>query len=86
MTTPADADTVNETLTITHTAIGGDYATVTPASVAVRLRDDDTASIAISTSGLTIDEGQTARVHRQAEHRARQRRDGDHQPPATRRS
>ena len=61
VTAPADADTVNETLTITHTAIGGDYGTVKPASVAVRLRDDDTASIAISTSGLTIDEGQTAR-------------------------
>ena len=61
VTAPADADTVNETLTITHTAIGGDYGTVKPASVAVRLRDNDTASIAISTSGLTIDEGQTAR-------------------------
>ena len=56
---PDDDDTVNETLTITHTVSGGDYGAVTVSSVAVMLGDNDTASVAISTSGLTIDEGET---------------------------
>ena len=54
-----DADTVNETLTITHTASAGDYGSVTPASVAVSLVDNDTASVFVSTSGVTITEGAT---------------------------
>ena len=58
MTAPEDNDTISETLTIRHTASGGDYGTVTPASVAVTVRDNDTESVAISTSGLTIKEGQ----------------------------
>ena len=56
---PEDDDAVNETPTIMHTVSGGDYGAVTVSDVAVTLVDNETASVAISTSGLTIDEGET---------------------------
>ena len=55
------ADTVAETLTVTHTTRGGDYDMLATASVAVTLVDKDIAGVAINPSNLEIDEGQTAR-------------------------
>ncbi len=52
-----DADTVAETLTVTHTTRGGDYDMLATASVAVTLVDDDIAGVAINPSNLEIDEG-----------------------------
>ena len=57
---PNDADTVKETLTIRHAVSGGDYGgLVTAADVGVTLVDNNTASLNISTSGVTIKEGST---------------------------
>ena len=57
---PNDTDTVKETLTIRHAVSGGDYGgLVTAADVGVTLVDNDTASLNISTSGVTIKEGST---------------------------
>ena len=52
-----DADTVAETLTVTHTTRGGDYDMLATASVAVTLVDNDIAGVAINPSNLEIDEG-----------------------------
>ena len=54
-----DADGANDTATLTHTASGGDYASIT-ADLAVTVTDDDAADIALSETGLTVTEGDAA--------------------------
>ena len=54
----ADGDTTNATATITHSASGGDYDTVS-AQVSVLVRDDDTAGVRIEPTSLSLREGQS---------------------------
>ena len=54
-----DADAADDTVTLTHTAAGGDYAGLT-APLAVTVDDDDTATLVLSETALTVDEGDTA--------------------------
>ena len=51
-----DDDAADDTATLTHTASGGDYASVT-ADVAVRVTDDDTPGLVFSPTSLTVAEG-----------------------------
>ena len=53
-----DGDSDDETVTVTNTASGGEYAGVT-ASVAVTVDDDDTRGITITPAARTIREGAT---------------------------
>ena len=54
-----DADAVNDTATLTHTASGGDYASVSN-TLPVTVTDDDTAAIVLSETGVTVTEGDAA--------------------------
>ena len=54
-----DADGANDTGTLTHTASGGDYVTVTK-DLPVTVTDDDTAGIVLSETDLTVTEGDAA--------------------------
>ena len=54
-----DADGANDTGTLTHTASGGDYVTVTK-DLPVTVTDDDTAAIVLSETDLTVTEGDAA--------------------------
>ena len=54
-----DDDASNETATLTHTASGGDYALVSN-TLPVTLTDDDTATIVLSETDLTVTEGYSA--------------------------
>ncbi len=51
-----DADAVNDTATLTHTASGGDYGSVTR-SVSVTVADDETAELVLSKTSLNPSEG-----------------------------
>ncbi len=51
-----DDDTANDSATLTHSASGGGYGSVT-GSVAVTVTDDDTASLVIDPTALTVAEG-----------------------------
>ena len=51
-----DADAADDTVTLTHTGTGGDYAGLT-ASLEVTVDDDETAAIVLSKSALFVDEG-----------------------------
>ena len=53
-----DGDSTDETVTVTNTASGGEYAGVT-ASVRVTVEDDDTAGITFTPAARTIREGAT---------------------------
>ena len=53
-----DGDSANETVTVTNTASGGEYAGVT-ASVTVTVDDDDTRGITFTPAARTIREGAT---------------------------
>jgi len=53
-----DADTEDDTVSITHAVSGADYGTVTAAAVVVTVRDDDTPSVGVSVTTLTVREGQ----------------------------
>ena len=66
-----DVDGANDTATLTHTASGGDYASVSN-TLPVTLTDDDTAAIVLSETGLTVTEGDAAgnELHCKAGHRA----------------
>ena len=50
-----DADGSDDTATLTHTAEGGEYAGVT-ADLAVTVDDDETVSVVLSESSLSVDE------------------------------
>ena len=54
-----DNDAVNDTATLTHTASGGDYASIT-ADLPVTVTDDDAAAIVLSKTDLTVTEGDDA--------------------------
>ena len=54
-----DADSAQDTATVTHTVSGGDYASVTASDVAVTVTDNDTAGITVSPTMLTVPEGDT---------------------------
>ena len=51
-----DDDALDETVTVTLTAYGGDYGGRT-ATVAVSVTDDDTAGLVVDPGSLTISEG-----------------------------
>ena len=53
-----DADAKNDSVTLTHTAAGGEYEGV--ADLAVTVDDDETVSVVLSKSSLTVVEGDTA--------------------------
>ena len=57
--TGTDADGIDDTQALTHTATGGDYDEVT-GTVTVTVTDNDTPSVRISTTTLTVDEGAMA--------------------------
>ena len=52
-----DADSEDDSASITHAVTGADYATVTVTDVAVTVTDNDTPGVTISTATLTIGEG-----------------------------
>ena len=54
-----DEDGANDAATLTHTAAGGDYGSVT-ASLAVTITDNDTRGLVLAPTSLTIVEGASA--------------------------
>ena len=54
-----DDDVSEDSATLTHTATGGDYGSVT-ADLAVTVTDDDTAALALSAATLAVIEGESA--------------------------
>ena len=78
MTTTPSADTA----TLTHTASGGDYASITAKNLLVTVTDDDTAGIVLSKTSLTVTEGDATGVelHGGAGHPALGQR---HRSPST---
>ena len=55
-----DADAANGKATIAHSASGGDYGSVSIASVTATETDDDTAGVTLSASAVTVPEESTA--------------------------
>ncbi|KKZ13597.1 MAG: hypothetical protein TH68_06600, partial [Candidatus Synechococcus spongiarum 142] len=55
----ADANTIFETVTLSHTASGGDYGAVSQ-ELMVNVRDDDTASLVLSPAAVTVVEADSA--------------------------
>ncbi len=55
----ADNDTANDTATLTHTAAGGGYGSVT-GSVAVTVTDNDAPGLVLDPASLTVAEGASA--------------------------
>ena len=51
-----DADAADETATLTHTASGGDYGSVSK-TLAVTVHDDETPAIVLSETSLKVEEG-----------------------------
>ena len=54
-----DADSSQDTATVTHTVAGGDYASVTASDVAVTVTDNDTPGVTVAPTSLTVNEGST---------------------------
>ena len=54
-----DNDAANDTATLTHTASGGDYASVSN-TLPVTVTDDDEPAVVLSETGLTLTEGDAA--------------------------
>ena len=54
-----DDDGANDTGTLTHTASGGDYASIS-VGLTVTVTDDDEAGVVLSETGLTVTEGDAA--------------------------
>ena len=54
-----DDDAANDTATLTHTASGGDYASVSN-TLPVTVTDDDEPAVVLSETGLTVTEGDAA--------------------------
>ena len=57
-----DDNAVGETITLTHTLSGGDYAGIAADSVTVNLTDSDNRNIVLSRQSLTVTEGDAAGV------------------------
>ena len=62
--TAQDTDALNDTATLSHAVSGADYGTVTAASVAVTVSDDETVStgVVLSVNPATLTEGGGAKV------------------------
>ena len=58
VTAVEDADMADDSVTLTHTATGGNYAGET-ADLAVTVDDDETVSVVLSETALSVDEGDT---------------------------
>ena len=56
VTAAEDADGADDSVTLTHTATGGNYAGET-ATLAVTVDDDETVSVVLSKSSIAVDEG-----------------------------
>ena len=54
-----DDDAADESATLSHTASGGDYGTVT-GNVAVTVTDTDTAGLVFDPASVTVNEGESA--------------------------
>ena len=59
VTAGQDDDAANDTATLTHTASGGDYGSVSN-TLPVTVTDDDEADIVLSETGVTVTEGDAA--------------------------
>ena len=60
VTAAADSDMVDEDpVTLTHSASGGDYASVTAPGLTVRVEDNDISGATVQPDRVTIDEGDT---------------------------
>ena len=57
-----DDNAVGETITLTHTLSGGDYAGIAADSVTVNLTDSDTRNLVLSGQSLTVTEGDATGV------------------------
>ena len=55
-----DDNAVGETVTLTHTLSGGDYAGIAADSVTINLTDSDTRNVILSKESLTVTEGDAA--------------------------
>ena len=55
-----DDNAVGETVTLTHTLSGGDYAGIAADSVTINLTDSDTRNVVLSRPSLTVTEGDAA--------------------------
>ena len=55
-----DDNAVGETVTLTHTLSGGDYAGIAADSVTINLTDSDTRNVVLSGPSLTLTEGDAA--------------------------
>ena len=55
-----DDNAVGETVTLTHTLSGGDYAGIAADSVTINLTDSDTRNLVLSRPSLTLTEGDAA--------------------------
>ena len=55
-----DANGIAETITLTHTLSGGDYAGIPADSVTINLTDRDTRNVVLSRPSLTLTEGDAA--------------------------
>ena len=75
----ARTTTVNDTATLTHTASGGDYASVSN-TLPVTVTDDDTAGVTLEPTTLSVVAGRS-NEYTVAGHRADGRRDRDHLRP-----
>ena len=75
-----DDNAVGETITLTHTLSGGDYAGIAADSVTVNLTDSDTRNLVLSGQSLTVTEEDATGValHRQAGHPALRHRHCHH--------
>ena len=56
-----DTDAKNDSVTLVHTAVGGESAGA-KSDLAVTVDDDETVSIVLSKSSLTVVEGDTAQA------------------------
>ena len=54
-----DADSTQDTATVTHTVAGGDYDSFAASSVAVTVTDNDTPGVTVTPMSLTVGEGST---------------------------
>ena len=80
VTATHDDDALDDTVTLTHEATGGDYGDAAPGTVLVTVTDDDEAGLALSKESISPQEGgATGReLHRQAGHPALSNSDRDH--------
>ena len=72
-----DEDAGDETVTVTHTASGADYAAVR-ATLGVEVADDDTAEVTVSPESLALDEDRSADLARDLHRGARDRAERGH--------